>query len=136
MGTSFYVYNTIKAYSDQSSQQQWGLMPLHAINSTVRPASLMYGGFKSYGRDTISFPMWLGQYSKTNKHIRALGEIQAKMRLKVSGDRDEIRQYYYPTLWPRLFNPLTENSVSSLFTILQVTQATVFSQISIVSSIY
>ncbi|TIB26034.1 hypothetical protein E3P88_01310 [Wallemia ichthyophaga] len=91
------------------SQQQWGLMPLHAMNSTVRPASFMYGGFKSFGRDTISFPMWLGQYSKTNKNIRALGEIQAKMRVKVSGDRDEIRQYYYPTLWPRMFNPLTES---------------------------
>ncbi|TIA86680.1 hypothetical protein E3P99_03598 [Wallemia hederae] len=97
--------------SIHGSQQQWGLMPLHAMNSTVRPASIMYGGFKGgYGRDTISFPMWLGQFSKTNKYIRALSEIQAKMRLKVSGERDEIRQFYYPTLWPRLFSPLTDTS--------------------------
>ncbi|TIB92580.1 DNA replication factor C, large subunit [Wallemia mellicola] len=93
------------------SQQQWSLMPIHAIHSTVRPASFMYGGFKSgYGRDTISFPAWLGQYSKTNKYNRALGDIQARMRLKISGEANEIRQYYYPTLWPSLYKPLIETN--------------------------
>lgn len=87
-------------------------MPIHAIHSTVRPASFMYGGFKSgYGRDTISFPAWLGQYSKTNKYNRALGDIQARMRLKISGEANEIRQSYYPTLWPSLYKPLIETNV-------------------------
>ena len=88
-------------------------MPLHGVNSSVRPDYFMYGGFKmGYGRDTISFPQWLGQFSKTGKYQIALTDIQAKMRTKVSGERDEIRQYYYPTLWPRLYEPLTKNEVS------------------------
>lgn len=35
-----------------------------------------------------------------------LGEIQIRMRLRVSGDRKEIRQSYIPTLFPKLVEPL------------------------------
>ena len=42
------------------SQQQWSLMPTHAVFSTVRPASLIYGGMTGQA----SFTSWLGNNSK------------------------------------------------------------------------
>ena len=42
------------------SQQQWSLMPTHAIFSFVRPASFAYGNMT----DRSQFTSWLGQNSK------------------------------------------------------------------------
>jgi replication factor C subunit 1 len=42
------------------TQQQWSLMPAHAIFSFVDPASQVYGNFN----ERVSFPSWLGQNSK------------------------------------------------------------------------
>lgn len=42
------------------SQQQWSLMPVHAIFSFVRPASFVYGNFHAQ----VGFAGWLGQNSK------------------------------------------------------------------------
>jgi replication factor C subunit 1 len=44
------------------SQQQWSLMPMHAIFSFVRPASYVAGAFQGYG--STRFTAWLGQNSK------------------------------------------------------------------------
>jgi hypothetical protein len=52
---------------------------------------------------------WLGQNSKQAKLARQLGELQIHMRLRVSGDRHEIRQQYVPALHPLLVQPLAEN---------------------------
>ncbi|KAG8815000.1 hypothetical protein FRC17_000901 [Serendipita sp. 399] len=94
----------------RGSEQHWSLMPLHACLSLVRPASFMYGqsgpGFSF--KDSSAFPQWLGQNSKQNKLQRQLGDIQAKMRMKVSGDKSEIRRYYVPALWPRMVQPFAE----------------------------
>lgn len=46
------------------SQQQWGLMPTHAIFSFVRPASYMHGNFNVQ----VGFASWLGQNSKQSKY--------------------------------------------------------------------
>lgn len=45
------------------SQQQWSLMPTHAIFSFVRPASYIYGNFNAQ----VGFTSWLGNNSKTSK---------------------------------------------------------------------
>lgn len=42
------------------AQQQWSLMPTHAVFSFVRPASYMYGNFT----ERVGFVSWLGQNSK------------------------------------------------------------------------
>lgn len=76
-------------------QQHWSLMPLHGVFSTVAPASYVYGGSGGmYG-----FTAWLGMNSKQNKLSRYLKEIQSHMRLRASGDRNEVRQSYLPILW-------------------------------------
>lgn len=49
------------------SQQQWSLMPTHAIFSFVRPASYTYGNFNTQ----VGFTAWLGNNSKQCKWDRA-----------------------------------------------------------------
>ncbi|GAA5961864.1 hypothetical protein JCM21900_006467 [Sporobolomyces salmonicolor] len=90
-------------------QQQWSLMPLHGMMSCVRPASLCYG---QGGQP--NFPAWFGKYSTEGKLSRMLGEIQIRMRLRVSGDRREIRQSYLPTLFPKLVQPLIEKGSDAI----------------------
>ncbi|EEP81527.1 hypothetical protein UREG_06392 [Uncinocarpus reesii 1704] len=84
------------------SQQQWSLMPTHAIFSFVRPASCMSGNMI----DRPGFTSWLGNNSKQGKMTRQIKEIQGHMRLRASGDRHEIRQQYLPALWEQLIHRL------------------------------
>jgi replication factor C subunit 1 len=91
------------------SQQQWSLMPTHAVFSTVRPASFVSG--QSTGTD---FTKWLGNNSKQGKLVRYVKEIQAHMRLRTSGDRHEIRQQYLPVLWTQLVRRLQVEGKSAV----------------------
>ncbi|KZT23217.1 DNA replication factor C, large subunit [Neolentinus lepideus HHB14362 ss-1] len=97
------------------SQQHWSLMPLHSVLSTVRPASFIYGNCQQYGgSQAISFPQWLGQNSKRGKLTRQLNDVQVRMRLKVSGDKSEIRQSYIPALFPVVVKPLMDLGASAV----------------------
>jgi replication factor C subunit 1 len=82
-------------------QQHWSLMPTHAVFSTVRPASFIWGQLL----DT-SFTQWLGMNSKYGKLARFTREIHSHMRLKASGDHNEIRQQYLPVLWTQMIQRL------------------------------
>jgi hypothetical protein len=83
--------------------------PCHSLSTSKRcnRANILA---KCYGR-------WLGQNSKQNKLGRALGDVQIRMRLKVSSDRSEVRLSYIPAMFPLIVKPLIEmGSVSpSLF---------------------
>jgi replication factor C subunit 1 len=81
------------------TQQQWSLMPTHAIFSFVRPASFMYGNL---GYGNTSFTSWLGNNSKLGKLSRMVKEIQGHMRLRCAADRHEVRQQYVPMFWNNL----------------------------------
>ncbi|KAI6117459.1 replication factor RFC1 C terminal domain-containing protein [Pisolithus croceorrhizus] len=101
-------------------EQHWSLMPLHAVCSTVRPASFVYGGGMGYGGPSgMSFPHWLGQNSKQNKLGRQLSDIQARMRLRVSGDKVEIRQSYVPALFPHLVKPLVTDGSDAVDNVIE-----------------
>lgn len=53
--------------------------------------------------------------SKQGKLAYQLGEVQIQMRLKVSGDKTEIRQSYIHVSFPWIMKPLVdEGSVGSL----------------------
>ena len=85
-------------------------MPLHAVCSTVRPASYLYGMGAGYGGpNAMSFPQWLGQNSKQNKLNRQLTDVQARLRLRASADKSEIRQLYIPALFPHIVQPLMDS---------------------------
>jgi replication factor C subunit 1 len=81
------------------TQQQWSLMPTHAVFSFVRPASFMAGNL---GYGSTSFTSWLGNNSKLGKLTRMVKEIQGHMRLRSSADRHEVRQQYVPMFWNKL----------------------------------
>ncbi len=104
------------------SQQQWALMPTHAVFSFVRPASFVSGN--QAGSQT-AFTKWLGNNSKqgmqchigprrngicanqiVGKLTRFIKEVQGHMRLRASGNWHEIRQQYLPLLWYRLIKEL------------------------------
>ncbi|KAH7256742.1 replication factor RFC1 C terminal domain-containing protein [Fusarium tricinctum] len=82
-------------------QQQWSLMPTHAVFSTVRPASFIAGQLMG-----TNFTSWLGNNSKFGRLGRSIREVHSHMRLRTSGDHNEIRQQYMPVLWSQLVNRL------------------------------
>ncbi|KAJ4271671.1 DNA replication factor C complex subunit Rfc1 [Fusarium torreyae] len=82
-------------------QQQWSLMPTHAVFSTVRPASFIAGQLLG-----SNFTSWLGNNSKFGRLGRSIREVHSHMRLRSSGDHNEIRQQYMPVLWTQLVNRL------------------------------
>jgi replication factor C subunit 1 len=47
--------------------------------------------------------------------MRQLSDVQIRMRLKVSGDKSEIRQSYIPALFPHIVKPLVDRGAVSLF---------------------
>lgn len=85
-------------------QQHWSLMPTHAVFSTVRPASFISGQLIG-----SNFTSWLGNHAKTGRLGRSTREIHSHMRLKTSGDHNEIRQEYMPVLWNQLVNRLQKD---------------------------
>lgn len=86
-----------------SSEQQWSLMPFHAVMSTVLPASYVAGTITS----RINFTGWLGQNSKTGKFYRLLTEINYRARLRTGASQTELRLEYVPLLVRKLLDPLT-----------------------------
>ncbi|KAL9131203.1 MAG: hypothetical protein Q9217_000805 [Psora testacea] len=99
------------------SQQQWSLMPTHAVFSFVRPASFIAG---SQTGNHTRFTSWLGNNSKMSKLIRVLKEIQGHMRLRSSGDRHEVRQQYFSFLWYRLVKQLQIEGKEAVPTIIDL----------------
>lgn len=100
-----------------SSEQQWSLLPFHAITSAIAPAYHIYGPSRPTGGGGWggpSFPQWLGQNSKQTKLGRQLTDIQIRMRLKVSGGRDEIRQQYMPLLAGKIVTPLMDEGAEAI----------------------
>ncbi|KAI8390302.1 hypothetical protein BD560DRAFT_319403 [Blakeslea trispora] len=94
--------------------QHWSLMPVHSIFSCVRPASFIRGGVQS----RWGFAGWLGQNSKADKYSRQLSDVQARMRLKASGDKFEIRQNYVPALNDRIIKELKDENYNGAMEIM------------------
>lgn len=99
------------------SQQQWSLMPTHAVFSFVRPASFVAG---STAGNQTRFTSWLGKNSTSNKLSRMIKEIQAHMRLRSSGDRHEVRQQYIPILWTELVQKLQKEGKEAVPEIIEL----------------
>ncbi|KAI0472363.1 DNA replication factor C, large subunit [Xylaria cf. heliscus] len=96
-------------------QQHWSLMPTHAIFSTVRPASFVSGQLMN-----SQFTTWLGNNSKYGKLGRYIREIHSHMRLKASGDHNEIRQQYLPVLWTQLIKRLADEGKESVEEVIEL----------------
>ncbi|KAJ3103197.1 hypothetical protein HDU97_010330 [Phlyctochytrium planicorne] len=98
----------------------WTLMPLVGMTSTVRPCFFVHGSMAktaqpAYGPGSgYGFPGWLGKNSTSGKNWRLLKEIQMHMRLRVSADKNEMRQNYLPTLARKLTSPLAEKQTDGI----------------------
>lgn len=92
------------------SQQQWSLMPTHAVFSFVRPASFVYGNLSAQ----VGFTSWLGNNSKQGKLSRIAKEIQGHMRLKTSANVHEIREQYMPALWSNTIGRMEKDGKDSV----------------------
>ena len=99
----------------RSAEQLWSLLPLHAVMSTVYPASKVAGHMS--GR--INFSSWLGQNSKTNKYFRLLQELQYHTRLSTSTDKVGLRLEYMPTMKNELLLPLLKNGADGIPDVIQ-----------------
>lgn len=106
----------IVQHSLYSSQQHWSLMPTHAVFSCVTPSYYMHGS--STGQ--YSFTSWLGNNSKQGKLSRLLREIQGHMRLRISGDRNEVRQSYMQTIFDRLVRRFAKDGSDAVDDIIQL----------------
>ena len=86
----------------RSADQQWSLLPLHAVLSTVRPSSKVAGNITK----RINFSAFLGQNSKMGKYYRLLQDIQYHTRLSTSTNKLGLRLQYMPTMKKHLLDPL------------------------------
>lgn len=82
----------------RSSEQQWSLLPFHAVMSSVRPGYWVGGNLSR----RIDFAGWLGQNSKQLKYQRLLQDLQYHTKLKTSTDKKELRLEYIPLLSEKL----------------------------------
>ncbi|CAN6674349.1 replication factor C subunit 1 [Trichomonascus vanleenenianus] len=98
------------------SQQQWSLMPLHGMLSSVRPASLVAGP----GTGMYRFTSVLGNMSKTGKYSRLLQEIHSHTRTKLSSDRFEMRLQYLPILTEKLLTPLLDRGDAGISEVIEL----------------
>ncbi|KAA8495911.1 Replication factor C subunit 1 [Porphyridium purpureum] len=74
-------------------EQNWSLLPAHAVMSSVRPTSIYQG----FGRP--EFPAFLGKLSSANKNIRLMRELNMHMTPQTgAGSWRETRLEYVPHL--------------------------------------
>src|SRR5579862_3560291 len=91
-------------------------MPTHAVFSCVTPAYYMHGN----ATGQYNFTSWLGNNSKQGKLYRLLREIQGHMRLRISGDRNEVRQSYMQTLFDRLVRRFVKDGSEAITEIIEL----------------
>ncbi|XP_037079789.1 replication factor C subunit 1-like [Pollicipes pollicipes] len=84
------------------SGQSWSLLPTFAVFNTLIPGELLSGHLN--GR--IEFPQWLGKNSSRNKTLRQVEDVQAHMRLRISGSRQDVLMDYCGPLRDRITAPL------------------------------
>jgi len=105
----------------RGAQQNWSLLPHHAISAAVAPGFFMQcseknGGPKEqgWGKGKIAFPQMLGKISNYNKRQRILVELQARTRQVLSADRISLRMDYMESLRRLLTAPLLKHGVDGI----------------------
>lgn len=99
----------------RSSEQQWSLLPFHAVMSTVKPSLSINGSIQA----RINFTSWLGNNSKAMKYQRMLQELQYHTRLRTSTSKTELRLDYMPVFGERLTVPLVDHAEEGISTVVE-----------------
>lgn len=98
------------------SEQQWGLMPLHALMSCVRPSFFVAGQIKGM----LAFSAWLGQNSKGGKYRRLLAELESHVRLRIWAGARDLRLSYAMDFNELLLKPLKERGADGIAQVMEV----------------
>ena len=99
----------------RSGEQQWSLLPFHAILSTVYPAAEIQGQIT--GR--INFTSWLGQNSKKMKFDRMVQNLQYHTCTRTRTNNVDLRLHYVPFLRDRLLAPLAKHGADGVSDVLE-----------------
>lgn len=99
----------------RSSEQQWSLLPFHAVMSSVKPANDVKGGMT----ERVAFTTWLGNNSKTMKSQRLLQELQYHTRMRTSTSKSELRLDYVPAFAERLAKPLATRNEEGISEVME-----------------
>lgn len=87
------------------SGQNFALLPVHAVVSTLRPAFIMNGSCYN-----VEFPTILGKISSASKRHRILNELQTEMYVGTNGTNSTgILLDYIPLLSSNLIQPLVKS---------------------------
>lgn len=100
----------------RSGEQQWSLLPFHAVMSSVKPSLEVAGQVTQ----RINFASWLGQNSKAMKYQRLLQEIQYHTRLRTSTDKMQLRLDYLAALERKLTTPLVKQGEEGIPEVIDV----------------
>lgn len=90
-------------------EQQWLLLPFHAVMLLVRPGLLVAGLVTR-----IEFAKWLGQNLKSLKFSRMLQELQYHTTMRTLVDKVGLRLDYLPVLNTKLRQPLEQRQAEGI----------------------
>lgn len=100
----------------RGSEQQWSLLPFHAVMSTVLPSKEIQG--QVTGR--IMFTSWLGQNSKRMKFDRIVQNLQYHTCTKTHSNNSQLRSFYVPYLKDRMVELLSEKGSDGIPELLEL----------------
>jgi replication factor C subunit 1 len=91
-------------------------LPTQSTFSCFLPGEYMSGSFNA----AVSFPSWLGKFSRSNKRKRLAQEIHDHTRISTSGSRLSVRLDYAQFLVAAIIRPLKENGLDGVQDALKV----------------
>lgn len=100
----------------RSGEQQWSLLPFHAIMSTIYPSFEIQGQISN----RINFTSWLGQNSKKMKFDRIVQNLQYHTCTKTNTNNIDLRLNYIPFLKDKLLKPLIKDGIKGIDEILEI----------------
>lgn len=98
----------------RSGEQQWSLLPYHAIMSTIYPAYEIEGQISN----RINFTSWLGQNSKRMKFERIVQNLQYHTCTQTHTNNIDLRLDYVPYLRDVLVKPLANKGMEGIENVL------------------
>lgn len=98
------------------SSQAWAMLPTQSTFSCFLPGEYMGGTYNAQ----VSFPSWLGKFSRSNKRKRLAQELHDHTRISTSGSRLSVRLDYAQFLVSAIVRPLKEKGADGVPEALEV----------------
>jgi len=86
------------------SEQNWSIMPLHGVVSTIAPGAFLGGGLQG----AMFFPTILGKMSTMGKNARLMAQMREVLSLDTTLSNKALALEYLPLLRTKLLKPLID----------------------------